>query len=279
MIIDVHVHIFPRRIRENKATYFQYEPAFELLYGSDASNMASTEDVLAMLDEQGVDKAVVCGFPWANMSTCKLNNDYVLNAVTKHPDRLAAMGCFDPLTTHYEQEVERCANAGASGMGELAFYRSGIDKRCRDQLEPAMEICREKDLPVMIHTNEPVGHKYPGKTPNTLIQIYNLIKQYPENKLILAHWGGGIFFYNLLKKEVKPSLSNVWYDTAASPFLYRPDIYRLAVDLAGMDRILFGTDYCLLKPDRYFKEMDEAGLSAEEKAAICGGNAMALFGL
>jgi len=279
MIVDVHVHIFPRRIRENKAAYFQNEPAFELLYGSDASNMASTDDVLAMLDEQGVDKAVVCGFPWTNMATCKMNNDYVLNAVAKHPDKLVAMGCFDPLTTHYEEEVERCAAAGAAGMGELAFYRSGIDKRCRDQLEPAMEICREKDLPVMIHTNEPVGHKYPGKTPNTLIQIYDLIKRYPENKLILAHWGGGIFFYNLLKKDVKPSLANVWFDTAASPFLYRPDIYRLAVDLAGVDRILFGTDFCLLKPERYFKEMDEAGLSAEEKEAICGGNARELFGL
>jgi len=279
MIIDVHVHIFPKRIRENKATYFQNEPAFELLYGSEASNMASTADVLAMLDEQGVDKAVVCGFPWANMATCKLNNDYVLNACAKHPDRLVAMGCFDPLTTHYEEEVARCAAAGAAGMGELAFYRSGIDKHCRDQLAPAMEICRENDLPVMIHTNEPVGHTYPGKTPNTLIQIYDLIKQYPDNKLILAHWGGGIFFYNLLKKEVKPSLANVWFDTAASPFLYRPDIYRLAVDLAGVDRILFGTDYCLLKPERYFQEMDAAGLSGEEKAAICGGNAKALFGL
>ena len=42
MIIDVHVHIFPGRIRENKAAFFQNEPAFELLYGSDASMMAST---------------------------------------------------------------------------------------------------------------------------------------------------------------------------------------------------------------------------------------------
>ena len=279
MIIDVHVHIFPRRIRENKATYFSNEPAFELLYGPEAANMASADDVVAMLDEQGVDMAVVCGFPWSNLSTCKMNNDYVISAVAKYPDRLRGLGCFDPLTGHYEKEVERCAAAGLAGMGELAFYRSGIDKRCRDQLAPAMEICREHDLPVMIHTNEPVGHKYPGKTPNTLIQIYDLVKAYPENKLILAHWGGGIFFYNLLKKEVKPVLNNVWYDTAASPFLYQPEIYRVAADLAGVDRILFGTDFCLLKPERYFEEMDQAGLSAEEKAAICGGNAKALFNL
>lgn len=279
MIIDVHVHIFPKRIRENKATYFSNEPAFKLLYGSEAANMASAEEVLAMMDEQGVDIAVVCGFPWSKLSTCKMNNDYVLDAVARYPDRLKGLGCFSPFTSGFEREVARCVAAGVSGAGELAFYRSGIDKDCRDRLAPAMDICREHNLPVMIHTNEPVGHKYPGKTPNTLIQIYNLVKQYPENRIILAHWGGGIFFYNLLKKEVKATLKNVWYDTAASPYLYRPDIYRVAVDLAGADRILFGTDYPLLKPERYFKEMDQAGLADEEKAALCGDNARVLFGL
>ncbi len=279
MIIDVHVHIFPKRIRENKATYFANEPAFELLYGSEAANMASAEEVLAMMDEQGVDVAVVCGFPWSNLSTCKMNNAYVLDAVARYPDRLKGLGCFDPLTSGFEEELERCVAAGLSGVGELAFYRSGIDKNCRDRLTPVMDICREHNLPVMIHTNEPVGHKYPGKTPNTLIQIYNLVKQYPENRIILAHWGGGLFFYNLLKKEVQSTLKNVWYDTAASPYLYRPDIYKVAADLAGADRILFGTDYPLLKPERYFKEMDQAGLSAKEKAALCGDNARTLFGL
>jgi len=231
------------------------------------------------MDEQGVDMAVVCGFPWSNMSTCKMNNDYVLDAVSRYPDRLRGLSCIDPLTTHSEEEVERCVAAGLSGVGELAFYRSGIDKRCRERLEPVMELCREHGLPVMIHTNEPVGHKYPGKTPNTLVQIYKMVKEFPENRLILAHWGGGLFFYNLLKQEVKPALNQVWFDTAASPYLYRPEIYRFAADLAGVDRILFGTDFCLLKPERYFKEMDHAGLTADEKAAICGGNAKALFGL
>jgi len=279
MIIDVHVHIFPQRIRENKATYFSSEPAFEILYGPEAANMASAEDVIAVMDEQGVDMAVVCGFPWSNMSTCKMNNDYVLDAVSRYPDRLRGLSCIDPLTTHSEEEVERCVAAGLSGVGELAFYRSGIDKRCRERLEPVMELCREHGLPVMIHTNEPVGHKYPGKTPNTLVQIYKMVKEFPENRLILAHWGGGLFFYNLWKQEVKPALNQVWFDTAASPYLYRPEIYRFAADLAGVDRILFGTDFCLLKPERYFKEMDHAGLTADEKAAICGGNAKALFGL
>ena len=119
----------------------------------------------------------------------------------------------------------------------------------------------------------------PGKSPITLLQIFNLVRRFKENKIVLAHWGGGIFFYHLLKKEVKESLENIWFDTAASPFLYDPSIYQYAKNLAGLDKILFGTDYPLLRPKRYFKEMEEAALNDEEKKAICGENAKLLLGL
>ena len=129
----------------------------------------------------------------------------------------------------------------------------------------------------MIHTNEPVGHVYPGKTPNTLIQIYRLVTKFPENKIVLAHWGGGIFLYNILKKEVKESLKNVYFDTAASPFLYDPKVYRYAIDLAGKNKILFGSDFPLIRPTRYFKEMKKAGLTKVEMEKICGKNAATLL--
>jgi hypothetical protein len=134
-------------------------------------------------------------------------------------------------------------------------------------------------MPVLIHTNEPVGHTYPGKTPNTLIQIYNLIKAFPEDKIVLAHWGGGIFFFNLLKKEVKERMKNVYFDTAASPFLYDLQIYRQAKDIIGADKILFGSDFPLLKPERYFKEIKSAGLDNDDVQKILGMNALTLLNL
>jgi predicted TIM-barrel fold metal-dependent hydrolase len=140
-----------------------------------------------------------------------------------------------------------------------------------------MAICKEKDLPVMIHTNEPVGHRYPGKSENTLAQIYDIIKRFPDNKIVLAHWGGGIFFYGLLKKEVQEALKNIWLDTAASPFLYDPAIYRHAIDIVGVEKILFGTDFPLIKPARYFKEFEAAGLTQAEMNAVCGENARKLI--
>ncbi len=273
MIIDIHTHAFPKMIRQRRERYFDQEPAFKLLYDSPKSLLVGVDQTVAMMDEQGVDKAVVFGFPWRTADFFKYNNDYIIEAVHRHPDRLLGFCCLDPLHPGAPAEVERCLEAGLSGIGELAFYTSGIDTRCIDSLDPIMGLSRKFDCPVMIHTNEPVGHQYPGKSPNTLAQIYALAKRYLNNRIILAHWGGGIFFFNLLKKEVREALTNVWYDTAASPFLYRPQIYTQAIDLTGMDKILLGTDYPLLKPMRYFNEMKKAGLSDAQRNAINGANA------
>jgi predicted TIM-barrel fold metal-dependent hydrolase len=131
----------------------------------------------------------------------------------------------------------------------------------------------------LIHTNEPVGHVYPGKTPNTLRQIYDLVGRFPENKIVLAHWGGGLFFYSLLKKEVGRRLANVWFDTAASPFLYDARVWAVARDTIGLGKILFGTDFPLLRTPRYLKDIEASGLAADQRAQVLGSNAQQLFAL
>lgn len=279
MIIDCHTHIFPAAVRQNREKYFQGEPAFELLYAAPKARLVGAGELVAAMDAQGVDRSVVFGFPWRDARTARLNNDYVLDAVARYPGRLVGLCCLDPFSPQAEAETRRCLDAGLSGIGELAFYQSGIDAAALDKLAPLMALCLAKGLMAMIHTNEPVGHLYPGKTPNTLRQIYELVRRFPENKIVLAHWGGGLFFYQLLKKEVKASLQNVYFDTAASPYLYDPDVYRVACELVGSEKILFGSDYPLLGPARYFAEMAAAGISDEDRGRICGGNAARLLNL
>ncbi len=279
MIIDCHTHIFPKLVRDGRETYFPTEPAFKLLYESPKSRLVGAADLIAAMDEAGVSVSVVFGFPWGDLETSRRHNDYVIEAVSRFPGRLVGFACFDVMSPGAAEEAARCLDAGLSGVGELAFYRSGIDDAALDRLAPVMEICRRANLPVMIHTNEPVGHLYPGKTPLTPGQIYGLARRFPKNRIILAHWGGGIFFFNLMKREVKERLANIYYDTAASPYLYDLEIYPLAFQLAGEDRVLFGSDYPLIRPGRYFKDMEKAGLSPAQKAALCGRNARKLLGL
>jgi predicted TIM-barrel fold metal-dependent hydrolase len=270
MIIDFHTHIFPEAIKKNREVYFKGEPAFELLYDSPKSKIAGAEEIISAMDTQGVDRSVVFGFPWKDIATCRMHNDYILAAVKRYPDRLIGLCCLDPAHPDAAAEVERCLKAGLSGLGELAFYDSGFTPKAIEQLAPLMALCREADLPVLIHTNEPVGHSYPGKSPMTLRELYRLIRTFPDNKIVLAHWGGGIFFYHLMKKEVKDALTNVYVDTAASPYLYDVDIYRLAVKILGAEKILFGSDYPLLEPDRYFSQLRESGLPPLEVQQISG---------
>jgi predicted TIM-barrel fold metal-dependent hydrolase len=279
MVIDIHTHAFPRAIRQARQRFFQNEPAFELLYAAPKSQLVGASDTIAMMDAQGVDKSVIFGFPWRSADTFRRNNDYILEAVARYPDRLIGFCCLDPAHPQAPAEVERCLKSGLSGVGELAFYTSGIDDSCLDNLDPIMALARDCNCPVMLHTNEPVGHHYPGKSPNTLFQIYTLVQRFSQNRIILAHWGGGLFFYALLKKEVRPTLANVWFDTAASPYLYQPEIYHLALETVGAGKILLGSDFPLLKPERYVKEMDQAGLSEAQQKAICGSNAAGLLGL
>jgi len=67
-------------------------------------------------------------------------------------------------------------------------------------------------------------------------------------------------------------MANVCYDTAASPFLYSNKIYAVVSEIVGVERILFGTDFPLISPPRYFHELENSGLSVEDRKKILGLN-------
>ncbi len=278
MLIDFHTHIFPREIREDRARHFPNEPAFELLYRPEKSRLVGASDLVAAMDEAEVDKSVTFGFPWTDPGRFRLHNDYIMESVAKFPDRLVGLGCFDLAHDEAPGEALRCLEGGLAGLGELAAYRSGLDEEALCRLAPVMEIARSHKAPVLIHVNEPVGHPYPGKTPVTIAQIWNLAARFPENRMVLAHWGGGIFFYQLMKREAKETLRNLWYDTAASPYLYDPKIYPVAAEILGPEKILFGTDFPLLSFPRCRAEVEKSGLPPAAILKILGGNAEAFLG-
>lgn len=83
-------------------------------------------------------------------------------------------------------------------------------------------------------------------------------------------------FYELMP-EVKDVLANTYYDTAAAPFLYKPAIYKVAIEIVGPGKMLFGSDWPLLAPQRVMEHIKAAGLDRAELNAILGGNAQRLF--
>lgn len=279
MIIDFHTHVFPPEFREDRSLLFPREPAFQSLYDSVQARLAGVDELLAAMDEDRVQKAVIFGFPWEDPENFRRHNDHVLEAVARNRDRLIGFCAFSPASPEGPKEAERCLEAGLSGVGELAVYGSDLCPDVAGPLGEILTVCAKFDVPLLLHTNEPVGHEYPGKSPMTLRGLYSFIKAYPTNRIVLAHWGGGLFFYRLMKREVGRVLENVWFDTAASPFLYRPEVYKVAGEILGFDRILFGSDYPLIRPGRYLAEMSVAGISGENLLKVTGRNAAELLRL
>lgn len=280
MVIDAHTHIFPPEMISGRERFFSGEPEFRLLYGPRSSKMASAADLIESMDANGIDYSVVFGFPWRSEKNLVRHNDYVVESAAMYPDRLIPFACLDLFSPNCIYEAQRRRSRdGVAGFGELAIYAAS------DNLSVAMEnfkqladLCTDSGAILLAHANEPIGHNYPGKAPFGLDLYYTMAKAASGTNLILAHWGGGTLFYELLKKDAPETLQGVFYDTAASPYLYQKEIYRVAVQIAE-NKILFGSDYPLISPRRYFEEMKESGLTEKQITAISGGNAANLFGL
>ena len=78
---------------------------------------------------------------------------------------------------------------------------------------------------------------------------------------------------------MREALENVYFDTAISPFLYRPEIYLQVSQLIGADRILFGSDFPVIPQSRLLNEINAAGLPEENREEILYGNAHRLLGI
>ena len=275
-MIDFHTHIVPPRVKQDREEYFA-DPLFRLFYDSPKAKLATAEDLIARMDRDGVDISIVLNIGWSNQGFCARTNDYLMESVARYPKRLAGFG-----TVVLEQgdetlrEVERCAKGGLLGIGEMRLEKRVVDPERDKNLRAFAESLVSARLALLVHSSEPVGHQYPGKWDTTPDVLYGLITRFPELQLICAHWGGGLPLYGLMP-EVKEALARVYFDTAASPYLYSPQVYEEVIRILGSDTILFGTDYPLLTPARLLREIKSLGLPGAVENNILSGNAVRLL--
>ena len=263
LMIDFHTHIFSPHARDQRDQWAQEDPVFSLIYADKKAQMIGVEELLEAMDENGVKASVVCGFPWGEEDRCRRENDYLLECHSTYPERIIPFISLPKDPEAAIAELKRCVQGGAMGVGELAPGTYGEQLWAMEIMQPLFEAIKVEGLPLLIHVNEPVGHAYPGKGKIGLSEIGTLVEALQGMKVILAHWGGGFFFYELMP-EIAAICQGVYYDTAASPFVYDKRIYNIALSIIGPHRILFGSDYPLIPPQRYKQEMQEAGVEAKE---------------
>ena len=147
---------------------------------------------------------------------------------------------------------------------------------------PFYEVLAAAKMPVVFHTGHSgIGTGMPGgggvrlKYGNPM-DMDDVAVDFPDMPIILAH----------------PSFP--WQDEAISVCLHKPQVY---IDLSGWSpkyfsptlvqyansllkhKVLFGSDYPLLTPDRWLADFDKIAIKDEVRPLILKQNAMRLFGL
>jgi len=279
MIIDFHTHIFPPQIQKDRSKYIAIDPCFAVMYSNEKARLANADELIDSMDKDGVDVSVVLNIGWTTHELCVETNDYILESINRYPQRLVGFCAVQPRSLGSAiNEIERCVNGGIRGIGEMRPDMQMLAPEDEEVMKPFFEAVNRKNLILLIHTSEPVGHQYPGKGTVTPELVYSFITSYSGSPIVCAHWGGGLPFYALMS-EVKEAMSNVYFDTAASPFLYSSQVYSQVIQLVGADKVLFGSDYPLLAQRRLLGEIDSLDLPGETKNLILSGNARNLLGI
>ena len=273
-IIDFHTHIMPPDLIACRDELCEREPWFGQLYASPSARLVAAEVLVDEMRRAGVAASVAFGFPFQDVSLCRACNDYVLDAARRNPGLILPFAVSNPRLSTGIGEARRALEAGALGLGELIPDGQGYALDDQRAMRPLMELARDANVPVLLHVNEQVGHHYVGKGWQGPREAFALITRHPENAIVLAHWGGGLIFYERMP-EVRRACARVYYDTAAGPLLYEPDLYADALRWAP-GRILFGSDYPLLTQRRCLAAVPE---DLAGRGALLGGNADRLLGL
>ena len=212
----------------------------------------------------------------------QVSNDAVVEFAAANADIALAFASLNPTRgPEAVREAKRLVAAG--GIRGLKLHPPLQEFFPNDRLAyPLYEVFAEARLPVLFHTGHSgIGSGLPGGGGIRLkyghpMPIDDVAVDFPDMPIIMAH----------------PSFP--WQDEAISVCLHKPQVY---IDLSGWSpkyfsstlvqyantllkhKVLFGSDYPLLTPDRWLSDFEKIGIKDEVRPLILKENAVKLFGL
>ena len=270
--IDVHTHI-PRRggvksdpRAEQKARYFR-SPTMGMTVEQMVEMYRKLEMVAITFD---VDKETSSDDPFEG-------NDYVAETVRQYPDVfVAGFASVDPWKGRAGvKELERAVTQlGLRGLKlhpiTQAFFPND------EHFYPLYAKAQELGVPVMFHTGHTgIGAGTPGGTGLKLkhsrpIYLDDVAADFPQLTIIGAHpswpWQEEMLSVCLHKANVFIDLSG-W-----SPKYFSPSLIQHANTLL-QDKVLFGSDFPVISPERWLADFEAAGFRDEVRPKIMVENA------
>lgn len=267
-----------------------------------------------VLDEAGIDLQVLTltapgtsiEEPDRAVELARLINDRLAEVVAERGDRFAALAHL-PLKepSAAVEELERAM--GELGLPGAMLYSNASGVALADRrFHPLYEKANERGAVLYIHPTYPMGVSMMveymlmplvGFLTDTTLAAAHLVfagipERYPRIRWALGHLGGAIPYlaerldrgweaFPQCRKNLSqpPStyLKDFYYDTVN----FDPSALRLALDFAGADRLLAGSDYphMIGSLEKMLTSLRSLDLSREEEAKILSGNAAELLGL
>jgi uncharacterized protein len=134
-----------------------------------------------------------------------------------------------------------------------------------EEMIPLFQMMEALNAPVLIHTF--------GDGLSSPLRLHNVNSKFPNVKLIAAHMGGNRFDLGIqLAKEAN---QNVFLEICSTDISC--DKIKLAMDAAGAERILFGTDYSLFDPSYTIGAVESSQLANMERQMLFYENALKVF--
>jgi predicted TIM-barrel fold metal-dependent hydrolase len=288
-ISDAHVHFFSHKFFQLLATQKEgltVESMTPVLGWEmpPADPVALGERWVAELDRHQVSRvALIASLPGDETS--------VEAAVAAHPDRFYGYFIVNPLAPNAPSRVRELLESGKLSVPCLfpAMHRYPLHDPAVSAMLDAMS-----DLPapvVFVHCGVlSVGIRKKLGLPSPFdlrfsnpVDLHGLALRYPRIRFIIPHFGAGFFREALMVASLCP---NVYLDTSSSnswmrfdPGLTLETVFRMALDVAGAGRLLFGTDSSFF-PRGWQKSiatsqveaLTKLGVGDEEAKAIFGGN-------
>jgi hypothetical protein len=237
-------------------------------------------------------------------------NDYLADAVRKHPTRFAGLAAVP--TGAPRQAVEELERRVRRGFKGLVINGHNRGRYLDDQFYwPILECAESLNVPVYLHPTPPpqpvIDISYGGFAPlvtdmlaggawgwhiETAVHMIRIIcggvfDRFPKLQFVIGHMGEGLpFFFQRLDimpmavtKLKRPILSylkeNVHYTFSGMNF--PPTFLDLLLELGGVDRIMFSADYPYQSMAWARAFLEQVPVSAADKERIAHGNAERLF--
>jgi uncharacterized protein len=205
-----------------------------------------------------------------------ISNDEVAGWVAAHPDRFGGLAAVD-LNRPVEavRELRRCVTElGFRGLRVVPWLWElpPTDRR----YYPLFAACVELGVPFFTQVG-PTGPLRPSETGRPIPYIDQVAIDFPELVIVGGHIG---YPWTEEMVAVCRKHENVYIDTSAyTARRYPPALVSYLRSRGGRRKVLFGTNYPMLMPDRALERLDELGLDDETRELFLGGNAQRLLGL